>query len=217
MVPNASSSRNERNLCFENFGWSKFNVLYMYQGGEEGTYVCAYTGIGECAMDAEYRSDRSLRAIPNVQVSLLTKQGRVVITSPICRTFVDEATVGHDVKDWIARVKRVGLPGPGTTQIKSRRRFRLCIIFPSIDGCQCAFALLPAIAVHVRTYVLGPRHIAENIGETINWRRVCVRNETDRQIGYTRAFSRIQERTRSLHIVIKFRIDGCQLVQSFFN
>lgn len=69
--------------------------------------------------------------------------------------------------------------------------------------------------MHVHTY--RSRHIAENIGETINWRRVCVRNETDRQIGYTRAFSRIQERTRSLHIVIKFRIDGCQLVQSFFN
>ena len=176
-----------------------------------GEHVCTSTGVGECAIDAGYTFDRSLRAIPNGQVSLLTKQGRVVITSPICRTFVDEATVGRDVKDWIARVKRVGLPGvgspqpPATTQIKSRRRFRLCIIFPSIDGCQCAFAL--------SMYVLGPRYISPRISvkQLIGEFVLETRRARD---GLHPFSSRGHGETRSLHIVIKFRIDGCQLVQS---
>ena len=42
-----------------------------------------------------------------------------------------------------------------------------------------ANAYVRAVASDVRT-VLGPRYLVENIGETINWRRVCVRNERDR-------------------------------------
>lgn len=67
------------------------------------------------------------------QVSLLTKQG-LVITSPICRTFVDEATVGRDVKDEIARVKR-GLRGRSrlSGNNASQTRTWVCIIFALID------------------------------------------------------------------------------------
>lgn len=117
-----------------------------------------------------YTSDRPLRAISNGQVSLLTKQG-LVITSPICRTFVDEATVGRDVKDEIARVKRwiTSVYGAGDNNAsRVSRYFCFCIIFASIDGC-LVFIVLS------NPWCTAP-YLVENIGETINW-RVCVRND----------------------------------------
>lgn len=67
------------------------------------------------------------------QVSLLTKQG-LVITSPICRTFVDEATVGRDVKDETARVKRGLRPARGyLVIIQAVPSARVCIIFALMD------------------------------------------------------------------------------------